>query len=214
MCPGAIRRRGAQRLALQIFGGGDAQGFAAHHGEGRFVIDHHHRRHRSAGVLIQEFHQAVDIGKAHRKGAGGHFRNRTQRAGAFGHFDRQPFGGVIAVVYRQEIGRGRAFKLPVQREGHGGFGQHGRGKKAGDKGKGGGAVMEHITLSAGSFPDLGADSDQKKRNRPQRGIRCGRLIGIVASGANLPAERADCQNQLRGFGALPPIISFSFMMAT
>ena len=84
--------------------------------EGRAVIDHHDRGDGCARVLVEKPDQAVDVGKAQREGARGDLRDGVERALARGHLDRQPFGGKMAVVDGQEIGRRGAFEPPVEGE--------------------------------------------------------------------------------------------------
>lgn len=171
--PCAIGRRRAQNLACQIGGCFDPLRLAADHGKWRFVVDHHRRDDRRAGVLVKEFHQAVDIGKTHRKGSRRHFRDRIERTGTFRDFHCQALGLEIAFVHGDEIGRCGAFEFPVQREWHRGLrGQRcckGQGRRNGGK-----SGADHRSLPVGCLHQFctarGEAAHQGCTNAPFRPI--------------------------------------------
>ncbi len=85
-------------------------------GEGRLVIDHQHGLDVLVRVLVAEARQRVDVEESDRIGAGRDTRDAGDRTGAGVDGDVEPFGLVVALVDGDEIGSGRAFEFPVERE--------------------------------------------------------------------------------------------------
>jgi len=146
-----VEHGGAQLLAGQVGGLGDAALFQRHDRGGRVVVDHHHRHGLvlRVGVVGVELHHGGQIGKTHVVGARGHALHRAAGAVARIHRHVQACGLEVALGHGLQEQCGRAFKTPVELEldGRGGLclGQRG----AADQGQGGSGLHEQSFFHSG-----------------------------------------------------------------
>ena len=106
----------AEHLAFEVLRLGDAGLGRRRDGERRLVVHHHDGDDLLVRVLVLELDQRIDVEEAERIGAGGDAGDAGDRAGAGVDGDVEAFGLVVALVDGDEIGRRRAFELPVEGE--------------------------------------------------------------------------------------------------
>jgi hypothetical protein len=113
-----VEHGGAQLLAGQVGGLGDAALLERHDRCGRVVVDHHHRHGLvlRVGVVGVELHHGGQVGKPHVVRARGHALHRAARAVAGVHRHVQARRLEVALGHGLQEQGGRAFKTPVQLE--------------------------------------------------------------------------------------------------
>ena len=111
---GAVGGGGAEHLAFEVLGLGDAVLLQRHDGKRGRVIDHHHGLDRQVARVVAVLHQRVDVGEADAVGARGDAVDALDRARARVDGDVQAFRLVVTLVDRDEERRGRPLEAPVQ----------------------------------------------------------------------------------------------------